>query len=193
MMGMPCARAAATSGTCSSTAVETIERRAILAQAAAVLRNDRDAEALELLAQAFTLAAVECAVAAAGCAAGHHLELSQRAHAGPAEPRIVKAALALGIGHRPRFRSRDEHEIALAQLREELAHMVVRKPHATMRDGPSEQAFVIGAVQIDIALQRIAPISPIDAVFEAIKGEDAGEDQIVVARVSAPRLAGRLA
>ena len=71
--------------------------------------------------------------------------------------------------------------------------MVVRKPHATMRDGPSEQAFVIGAVQIDIALQRIAPLSPIDAVFEAIEGEDAGEDQIVVARVSAPRLAGRLA
>ena len=62
-----------------------------------------------------------------------------------------------------------------------------------MRDGPSEQVFVIGAVQIDVALERIAPRAAIDAVFEPIEGEDAGKDQIVLARLASPRLAGRRA
>ena len=62
-----------------------------------------------------------------------------------------------------------------------------------MRHGPSEQVFVIGAVQIDVALERIAPRAAIDAVFEPIEGEDAGEDQIVLARLAAPGLAGRRA
>jgi predicted regulator of amino acid metabolism with ACT domain len=53
-----------------------------------------------------------------------------------------------------------------------------------MRHGPSEQVYVIGAVQINVALERIAPRAAIDAVFEPIEGEDAGEDQIVLARVA---------
>jgi hypothetical protein len=62
-----------------------------------------------------------------------------------------------------------------------------------MRHGPSEQVFVIGAVQINITLERIAPRAAIDAVFQPIEGEDAGEDQIVLARLASPCLAGRRA
>ena len=62
-----------------------------------------------------------------------------------------------------------------------------------MRRGPSEQVFVIGAVQIDVALERIASRAAIDAVFEPIEGEDAGKDQIVLARLASPSLAGRRA
>ena len=47
-------------------------------------------------------AVIEGAVAAAHAAAGHRLKLGDGAHAGAAEPRIVKAPAAVGIGDRAR-------------------------------------------------------------------------------------------
>ena len=98
MIGMACARAATTSATCSSTAVETTSAAQSWPKPLPSCGMHRDAEPLELLAQAGALAAVERPVAAADDAAHHRLELGERAHAGAAEPRIVKAALALGSG-----------------------------------------------------------------------------------------------
>ena len=74
------------------------ERRAIGADPAPVLRQDGDAERLELCTQARALATIEGPVAAARSAAGHRLELRERAHAGPGKPRIVEAALPFGSG-----------------------------------------------------------------------------------------------
>ena len=68
------------------------ERGAIGAETRAVLRQDDDAEALELCPQLRPLALVEGAVAAARAAALHHLDLGERAHARAAEPRIMEAA-----------------------------------------------------------------------------------------------------
>ena len=111
------------------------ERRAIGAEPAAVLGLNRDAETLELGMQPFALAAVERPVAAADNASGHYLKLGERTHAGAAKTCIVKAPSAIRVGDRPRFGRGDEHEIAFAHAGEELAHGIVRQPHATMRDG----------------------------------------------------------
>ncbi len=136
---------------------------------------------------------VERPVAAARPTPGHHLELGERTHAGAAKARIVEAAPARWIGDRPRFGCGDEDEIAFAHAVEELAHIVVRQAHAAMGDGPAEQTFVVGAMEIDVARQTVPPLTPIHAVLEPVEGEDAGEDQIVVARLSAPHLAAGLA
>ena len=85
-MGMPRARAAAKSGTCSSTAVETTSA----AQSSVtplpswgMISMPRLSSCARKLA---ALAAVEGAVAAARTPAGHRLELGERAHARAAEP-----------------------------------------------------------------------------------------------------------
>src|SRR6476659_5582450 len=62
-----------------------------------------------------------------------------------------------------------------------------------MRHGPAEQKLVIGAVEIDVALKRIIAGAAVDALLQTIEGENAGENEIVVARFPAPHLAGRLA
>ena len=62
-----------------------------------------------------------------------------------------------------------------------------------MRHGPAEQPLVIGAVEIDVALERVMARPAVHAVFEPVEGENAGEDEIVVARFPGPGLAGRLA
>ena len=59
--------------------------------------------------------------------------------------------------------------------------------------GRPSSLFVVGAVQIDVALERVAAVAAIDALLEPIEGEDAGQDRD---RRRAPRratLAGRLA
>ena len=61
-----------------------------------------------------------------------------------------------------------------------------------MRHGPAEQPLVIGAVEIDVALERVVARPAVHAVFEPVEGENAGEDEIVVARFPGPGLAGRL-
>ena len=159
---------------------------AVRTKAAAVLRQHGDAETLELGAQVVALAAVERAVAAARPAAGHHLELGERAHAGAAEPGVVKAAAAPRIGDDRRFRRGDEHQIAFAHAVEQLPHMLVRQPHAAMGQRAAERIFLVGAVQIDVARKRVAAGSAIDPVLQPVERQDAGQDQIVVARLAAP-------
>ena len=73
------------------------------------------------------------------------------------------------------------------------ADVGIGEAHAAMRHGPAEQALVIGAVEIDVALERIVAGAAVDALLQPIEGENAGEDEIVVARFAAPHLAGRLA
>ncbi len=126
-------------------------------------------------------------------AAGHRLELGERAHARSGKPSVVKAPFALRIGQGARFRRGDEHEIAFAHALEQLDHVAVRQAHAAMRGGPADQVLVVGAMQIDVAGARVAALAAIDALLEPVEGEDAGEDEIVVARLSAPSLAGPLA
>ena len=94
------------------------ERGAIGADPAPVLRVDGDVERLELCTETPAFAAIEGPVAAARSAAGHRLELRERAHAGPGKPRIVEAAAPLRIGKNPRRRGRDEDEIPLAHALE---------------------------------------------------------------------------
>jgi len=105
----------------------------------------------------------------------------------------VKAPVALGIGNGAHFRLSHEDEIPLANAGEELAHVAVGQPHTAVGDGTAEQALVVGAVEVDVALKRVAARPPVHAVLEPFEGEDTGEDEIVVTRLSAPRLAGRLA
>ena len=62
-----------------------------------------------------------------------------------------------------------------------------------MRGGPADHLFVVGAVQIDVAGARVAAVATIDAFLEPIEGQDAGQDEIVDARLAAPPLAGPLA
>ena len=193
MMGMFFARAAAKSGTCSSTAVETTSAAQSGPSPLPSWGSTAMPRRSSWARKPFALAAVERPVAAAGNASGHHLELGERTHAGAAKTGIVKAPSAIRVGDRPRFRRGDEHEIAFAHAGEELAHSLVRQPHAAMGDGAAEQSLVVGAVEIDIALERVAPFSPIDAVLDPVKRQDAGEDEVLVARLAAPRLAGRLA
>ena len=116
--------------------------RAIGANPAAVLRVYGDAERFELWPQPRALAAVEGPVAAARFAAGHRLELGERAHAGAAEPGVVKPALGpWDRAGRATSGAAIEHEIAFAHAREQLDHVAVRKTHAAMRGGPAEQSL----------------------------------------------------
>ena len=108
------------------------ERGAVGTEPAPVLRQHLDAEPLELGAQGRALAAVEGAVAAARFAAGHRLELGERAHAGAAEPRVVEAAFAARVGDASRIGRRDEYEIAFAQADRELTHALIGEAHAAM-------------------------------------------------------------
>ena len=48
-------------------------------------------------------------------------------------------------------------------------------------------------MQIDVAGTRIAPWPEIHAILEPVEGENAGEDEILVACLPAPSLAGPLA
>src|SRR5262245_43663538 len=61
-----------------------------------------------------------------------------------------------------------------------------------MRHGPTEQALVVCAVQIDVTRKRVETRPAIDAMLEPLKGENACQNQIVLARLPAPRLTGRL-
>jgi hypothetical protein len=58
----------------------------------------------------------------------------------------MKAALAFGVGKLAEVGRSNEHEVALFKPREELSHVSIREPHAAVRDGPSDQSFVVGAV-----------------------------------------------
>ena len=51
------------------------------------------------------------------------------------------------------------------------------------------RVFLVGAVEIDVALERVVPRPAIDAVLEPVEGEDAREDEIAVAILAAPHLA----
>ena len=97
-MGMPSARAAAKSGTCSSTAVETTSAAQSSPTPLPSCGMIVDAEPFELRAELGALAAVEGAVAAARASARHRLELGERAHAGAAESGVVEASQPLGSG-----------------------------------------------------------------------------------------------
>ena len=89
-------------------------------------------------------------------------------------------------------RRRDEHEVAFAHAVEQGADIFIGQPHAALGNGPADQVFVIGAVEIDVAFERVAPRPAIDPVLEPVEGEDAREDEIVGARRATPRRAGRL-
>ena len=193
MTGRPRARAAAKSGDLLLDRGRHHEGRAVVGDAAAVLGHDDDAKPLELGAKRGTLAAIEGAVAAARAPAGHDLKLRQRAHAGAAEARVMKAAAGPWIGHLALSRFGDQDEIALADLVEQTADVGIGHAHAAMGGGAAEEGLVIGAVNINVALERIAARAAVHTVFRAVEGEDAGEDQIVVAQRAAPDLAGRLA
>ena len=62
-----------------------------------------------------------------------------------------------------------------------------------MRHGPAKQALVICAVQIDIALERVAAWPAIDPILESFESEDAGQDQVALGQLPAPCLTRRLA
>ena len=91
------------------------------------------------------------------------------------------------------LRFRDQHVVAFAHEGEQARDVGVGEAHAAMRHGPAEQKLVIGAVEIDVALKRIIAGAAVDALLQTIEGENAGENEIVVARFPAPHLAGRLA
>ena len=141
------------------------QRRAVFGETAAILGQHRDAETLELAAELAALATVEGTIAAAGPAANHHLELRERAHARAAEARVMEAARTLRIRNGQRGRFGDQHVVAFAHAREEIAHIAVGHAHAAMGVGAAEQALVVGAVQIDVALQRIAPSPTVHALL----------------------------
>src|SRR4029077_12688457 len=169
------------------------ERRAAVGDAAPVLGHDFDAEALKLRTKLGALAAVEGAIAAADAPAHHRLELRKRAHAGTAKPRVMESSRALRIGNDEIRGLRNQHVVAFAHVGEQATDAGVGKAHAAMRDGTAKQKLVIGAVKIDVALKRILPRTALDALLQSIEGQNAGEDEIVVARLAAPPLAGRLA
>lgn len=65
-----------------------------------------------------------------------------------------------------------------------------------MRNGLSQIAFVVGAVQVDVALEGIAARAAIVACFQTFEAKDAGKDQVLVTRIPIPQadwLAGRKA
>src|SRR6188508_756892 len=105
----------------------------------------------------------------------------------------MKEALAFGVGKLSEVGRSNEHEVALIKPREEFDHVSIREPHTAVRDGPSDQSFVVGAVEIDITFERVAARPAIDAILQSFKREDASKDQVFVARLSAPSLRGRLA
>ena len=139
------------------------------------------------------LAAIEGAVAAARASTRHRLELGERAHARAADAGVVESSHATRIGNGARCRRGDQHVIALAHSFEQAANVGIGEAHAAMRHGPAEQPLVIGAVEIDVALERVMARPAVHAVLESVEGENAGEDEIVVARFPGPGLAGRLA
>ena len=149
--------------------------------------------ALKLRAKFGALAAVEGAVAAARTSAGHDLELRERAHPGAAEPHIMKSALTLRIGDGSRGRLGDQDVISFPHVSEQAADISIRETHATMRRGAPEQPLVISAVEIDVALKRVAAGATVHALLEPVERKDAGEDEIIVAYLAAPNFAGRLA
>ena len=189
--GTPRARAAAMSGTLFFDRGRNHQGGAVVGDAAPILRQDRDAESLELRARAGAFTPVEAAVAAARTAAAHGLELRQRAHAAAGQPGVVKASARQRIGQAGVVVRHDHHRIAIPHLIEQLGHVGVREPHAAMRVGPPEARFVIGAVQVNVARQGIHARAPVHAVLEALERQYAREDQIFFAWLAAPHRAGR--
>src|SRR5262249_41556912 len=141
------------------------ERSAIWPYPAAVLRHDLDAKVLELCAEACSLAAIECPVAAARMSSGHYLKLGKPAHPRAGKAGVMEATLAVGIGKLRRIGHGDEHEVAFAEPREKLGHIPIRKPHAAMGQGAANQVFLVSAVEIDVALERVAAGPAIHAVL----------------------------
>jgi hypothetical protein len=86
----------------------------------------------------------------------------------------------------------DQDEIPLADLIEETADIGVGHAHAAMRAGAAQQRFVIGAVNINVALKRIPAGPAVYTVFLSVESENAREDQIVVTRCAGPDLTGQL-
>src|SRR5512145_2260187 len=104
----------------------------------------------------------------------------------------MEASPSPRIGHGGRYRRSDQHVIAFAHSFEQAANVAVRQPYAAMRHGPAEQPLVIGAVEIDVALERVMARPSVHAVFEPVEREKARQNEIVVARFPGPGLAGWL-
>src|SRR5262249_29482112 len=69
----------------------------------------------------------------------------------------------------------------------------VREPDAADGGRGAEQRFLIRAVEVDVALERVAAGPAVDAILEPVERDDAGEDQIVGPSLALPDLARGLA
>ena len=169
------------------------ERAAIPLGTAAVLRQKRDAKRLELRASLRALVAVEATIAAARFAAAHRLELRERAHAAAADAGVVEAHAPQRIGHLAGPGREDHDRIAFCDSVKERDRIGIREPHASVRGRRAQARFMVRAMQVDGALERVTPGPVIDTVLKAIEREDARQDQIVIARLAGPGLAGGFA
>jgi len=104
----------------------------------------------------------------------------------------MESAPPFRIGEDARRRLRDQHIVSLARVGKEIGDVGIGESHAAMRCWSAQQPLVIGAVKIDVALQRVASGPAIDPLLDPIECKDAGEDKIIVGRLPSPYLAGRL-
>jgi hypothetical protein len=82
----------------------------------------------------------------------------------------------------------DQHRIPFGDLVVQPRHVGVGHPHAAVRAGLSELGLVVAAMNVDVALERIAARSAIHSRLEAVELQHASEDQIVFARLALPDL-----
>jgi hypothetical protein len=65
----------------------------------------------------------------------------------------------------------------------------LRKPDAAVRIGLADPVLVVRAVEVDVALERIAPRALVHAGLEPRERQDARQDQVRLARLAAPHVA----
>ena len=102
----------------------------------------------------------------------------------------MEAAGPERIGQRSLDTLQDHDWIAGTHALEELEHGCVRHPHAAVRCGLAQGRLVVGAVDVEVALERVAPGPAVHAVLGAFERQHPGQDEILIARLAAPQRAG---
>ena len=74
----------------------------------------------------------------------------------------------------------DINQTAGGNLVIQADNLLISKQDATSGSNTSEMVFVVGAVDIDVASERVHPIAAVLAPFESFKPKDAGGDQVAL-------------
>ena len=104
----------------------------------------------------------------------------------------MESAARARIRNRLRLGVHDHHGLAVRDAAEEVDHVGVRHADAAVRGRPAECRLVVRAVDVDVALERIAARAAIDPFLEPLEREHPAQDQVLGAGLPAPHRAGGL-